>query len=551
MKTLIMKVLIFLCFFISVYTIPIFAQQTETDSVRITFEVVVPELTPDDATIFWTGSLNKWDPGDKGTGFGQKEYARPLTYRDGSWTISISAPKNSKEFYKYTRGSIYSAEERSDYTYRPIRKVVFNQTRTIRDTIEAWHDTPPKPLAQNWPHLKLKEANITIMYNNHLMDGTSTILYDKATGSQFYDFNENTTKVKEIPGNFYDAVYYYQKVSATTDNLQLVSAAKTTPEGPWNIFVDQNGDKKISKEEKIFTISNDEEKYEWSGKVPVQEIKNNTKITDSVTFSVSHAPELPAGYTSSTSTSTNAPDLTFELPFKNRQATLNGQQFYVSSIYFTPFSSYNQLLIDHNRNDTLEIGSGSSEVYNSNLNQMRRTQKYFLYPSFELGNTSWQIANIDPHGEWIRLRPARDKSTKKEIVEGKSAPDWQATTIEGDTLSSDNLRGNYVLLDFWGSWCGPCIEEIPLLKKTYQQFKDHDFKMVGFAYQSQASLEKALEEYKLPWPQIVDEQGDYNSKFLVRGYPMHYLIGPGGKILEMGGNLRGEKLIPTLEQHLE
>lgn len=108
-----------------------------------------------------------------------------------------------------------------------------------------------------------------------------------------------------------------------------------------------------------------------------------------------------------------------------------------------------------------------------------------------------------------------------------------------------------MLLDFWGSWCGPCIEEMPLLKKAYHQFKEHNFEMFGFAYQSQESLDKALEKYQLPWPQIADEKREYSSKFLVRGYPTYYLIGPSGNVLEMGNDLRGHTLIPTLEQYLE
>lgn len=182
---------------------------------------------------------------------------------------------------------------------------------------------------------------------------------------------------------------------------------------------------------------------------------------------------------------------------------------------------------------------------------MRRTQKYFLYPSFELGNDEWQIANIDPHGEWIRLRPARNVDGKEKVVEGEPAPDWQATTVSDDKIGSEKLKGNYVLLDFWGSWCGPCIEEIPLLQKAYQQFKDKNFEIIGFAYVDGPSLDKAMEEYEILWPQVLDEKGDYSSKFLVRGYPTYYLIGPNGNILEMGNDLRGDKLISTLEQYLE
>ncbi|MEL7832697.1 redoxin domain-containing protein [Fodinibius sp. N2] len=544
-----MRIFVFLILAITINSTITLAQQSIPDSVSITFKVIIPESTPEDATIFWAGSLNHWDPGTHGAGFGQKEYARPLTYPDGNWTITIKAPKNSEESYKYTRGSIYSAEEQADYTYRPTRNVIFDESKTIVDTVEAWHDLPPKSLTEYWPLLKLKEADITIMNNKYIMDGTHTILYDQSTGAQFYDFKESATKVKKIPENFYDVVYYYQKISATTNDLQLITAAKTAPEGPWTIFVDQNGDKKISTSEKAFKIHDDKEKYDWSEKVPVREIRNDQVIIDSVRFSIQHAHDLPSKYSSSPNT--NAPDLTFKLPYKNRQATLNGQQFYISAIYFMPFNSYHQLLIDHNQNDTLEVGSGSNEVYSTDFSQMRKTQKYFTYPTFKLGDKNWQIANIDPHGKWVRLRPATNKSTNERITIGKPAPNWQATTVNGDEIGSEKLEGSYVLLDFWGSWCGPCIEEIPLLQKVYHQFKNQNLQLVGFAYESETSLDKALKEYQLSWPQILDQSGKYSAKFLVHGYPTHFLIGPNGKILEKGSSLRGEQLIPTLEKYLK
>ncbi len=75
--------------------------------------------------------------------------------------------------------------------------------------------------------------------------------------------------------------------------------------------------------------------------------------------------------------------------------------------------------------------------------------------------------------------------------------------------------------------------------------------MISFAYQSQSSLNKALQEYHLPWPQVLDDTGDYSSLFLVGGYPSYFFIGPDGTVLEMGRSLEEEQLIPTLEQYLE
>lgn len=52
----------------------------------------------------------------------------------------------------------------------------------------------------------------------------------------------------------------------------------------------------------------------------------------------------------------------------------------------------------------------------------------------------------------------------------------------------------------------------------------------------------------MPWPQVLNNNGEYSTKFLVRGYPTHYLIGPDGTVLESGNSLRGEQLIPTLKK---
>ena len=522
----------------------VLAQDTPTDCVTVTFEIQVPESTPDGDIIFWAGSLNNWDPGHEGFGFGNKEYAEPANFSGGRWTISLTAPKGSLEKYKYTRGSVYSAEEQADYTYRPVREVVFDEPKTIRDTVAAWHDLPPKSLKEQWPLVDLQETQIKLFYGEIEMEGTGTIVYDKATGSKFYDLTNEAVKVKDVPGTFYDAVYYYQKLSPGTDDLLLIAAAKMRPEGPWHTFVDSDGDKTIEQAERIYKITDNSQDQSWTGPV------FNKATGGSVNFTLSHAPDLPKGYTSSTNT--DAPDFTYSLPFKQKEGTINGITFYVSTEQHYYFTDYHQFLIDKNQNDTLEISSGSNEVYSIDLNQMRMEQKFFLYPSFELGEQSWQIASIDPKGEWVRLRPSKATDAgSTPIAKGKRAPEWESTTVSGSNLSSENLQGKYVLLDFWGSWCGPCIEELPTLKSAYHNFKGNNFEIIGFAYESKASLKQALKEYRLPWPQVLDDKGKFSSLFKVRGYPTQYLISPDGTILEMGKALRGERLHTTLKRYLE
>lgn len=241
----------------------------------------------------------------------------------------------------------------------------------------------------------------------------------------------------------------------------------------------------------------------------------------------------------------------YRVPFKQRKGTLDGHHFYLTVPFTTSFTAYFWLNVDRDHNDTLEIGSGTNEVSSIDFGKMFHVKKYYLYPTFKLNNKFWEIADIDPKGTWIRLRPAKNAKAKVHIVVGKMAPKWKGTTIKGQQPSSESLRGKYVLLDFWGSWCGGCIQEIPLLKKVYKQFHSANFELLGFALDTQKSLHKAMRKYQLTWPQIVDPKGDYGAKFAVRGYPTLYLIGPKGDVLEMGSSLYGKQLIKTLEKYLK
>ncbi len=136
---------------------------------------------------------------------------------------------------------------------------------------------------------------------------------------------------------------------------------------------------------------------------------------------------------------------------------------------------------------------------------------------------------------------------------GQEAPDFTATDLNGQEITLSELRGEYVLLEFWATWCGPCIPEIPYLKEMDDMYGDSGLRIVGISIdRDEETLREFISEREMGWPQIYVEEGwsgGINRLYNVSGIPRMYLIDPDGYIAAR--DLRREEMVTTISGLLE
>lgn len=117
------------------------------------------------------------------------------------------------------------------------------------------------------------------------------------------------------------------------------------------------------------------------------------------------------------------------------------------------------------------------------------------------------------------------------------------------SLSDYVGKGKYVLVDFWASWCGPCIREFPTLREVYQQHKGDKFELLGVAvWDKRDDTTKAIDQHEIAWPVIIDAQKIPTDIYNIGGIPEIILFGPDGTIIARG--LRGEELKAKVAEEL-
>ena len=216
----------------------------------------------------------------------------------------------------------------------------------------------------------------------------------------------------------------------------------------------------------------------------------------------------------------------------------------------TPQASYDL----PNRSDAFDLPFSEVILENNRIKLTRQTS------SDDRLTLEGEVRNDVMVGEFVRngKRAGIFQLIKNpsRITKNATIPDFEVTLIDNETkLSQADLVGGYYLIDFWATWCPPCVEEMPNLLQAYEEFSNRDFTIVSVSVdQNPEVVEKFRRKVEMPWTNAHLPQGlesEVAKNLNVRGVPTAYLVSPDGRILASGSELTGESLHTTLTRYLD
>jgi len=187
----------------------------------------------------------------------------------------------------------------------------------------------------------------------------------------------------------------------------------------------------------------------------------------------------------------------------------------------------------------------------NNNEQIEETEIKSLHKPFTLFEKSYRLYELDRFGKYLIIEQCDEKANPP-ISIGSVAPDFKLKTLNDELFHLHAREDQVILIDFWGTWCGPCIAEMPHLKEAYKIYHTKGFEIVSIGIDELSRLKKFVTEKELDWIHI---QADKNDPILelyqVSAYPTLYLINKEKKIIAISNQLRGDSLLRTLSRFIE
>lgn len=151
------------------------------------------------------------------------------------------------------------------------------------------------------------------------------------------------------------------------------------------------------------------------------------------------------------------------------------------------------------------------------------------------GVKSMFMPMADKRMEQVKRQMAAQEQ-REQLTSGKlEAPGFTFKDLQGKNVSLSDFRGKWVVIDFWGSWCGWCIKGFPQLKEAYQKYGDK-LVIIGVDCQdSEQAWRDAVKKYELPWVNVYNDQqgGELLTAYGVQGFPTKAIVNPEGKLVDL------------------
>ena len=214
-------------------------------------------------------------------------------------------------------------------------------------------------------------------------------------------------------------------------------------------------------------------------------------------------------------------------PFNERQAALmaNGQQPSQADMEAL-MNEYRAAMEDYYQE---HIGGIGALVALMNMGGEKLVENFDKLPEVAKGSPMYAMAKAQYDSMKKRMEQERKQ---KEMASGNTpAPNFTLEDVNGKMVSLSDFKGKWVILDFWGSWCGWCIKGFPELKEAYAKYKDR-LEVIGIDCQEgKEAWLKGVQKYELPWVNVYNpKDSNLTQEWGIQGYPTKAIVGPNGMI---------------------
>ena len=205
---------------------------------------------------------------------------------------------------------------------------------------------------------------------------------------------------------------------------------------------------------------------------------------------------------------------------------------YYNEVYSPSFDRHQQAVIDYIKTHAKQEASVMLLREVNGLDKMK--EAFLLFdPSIREGRMKTLYDKwVKAEEERIEAEAAEKEAAKKQEA-GLEAPVFTLNDLEGKPLALTSLRGKYVILDFWGSWCVWCIKGFPQMKEYYQKYKGK-FEILGIdCNDTEDKWKAAVKKHELPWLHVYcPKESTLLTDYGITGFPTKIIIGPDGKIFK-------------------